>query len=73
MKRNLFFILLIAISIQTYSQQKELPQGWDQVILEGKPAYMNLITGDIVTTFPRKAAFQKHYFVEIVRKQGEID
>lgn len=72
MKRNLFFILAITISIQTYSQQKELPQGWDLVILEGKQAYMNLITGDIITTYPRKEALKKKKVAEYDPTQNHI-
>lgn len=59
MKLKLLFICLFVLVYNSYSQDKKLPQGWDKVILEGKPAYMNLITGDIVTKFPNKAALKK--------------
>lgn len=64
MKIQLLIIFLLAISFQSYSQNKKLPQGWDNVILEGKPAYMNLITGDIVTKFPTKPALKQKEVVE---------
>lgn len=59
MKLKLLFICLFALVCNSYSQEKKLPQGWDEVILEGKPAYMNLITGDIITNFPSKPALKK--------------
>lgn len=43
-----FYFLSLGISAQ---EQQALPEGWDLITLEGKPAYMNLITGD--TTYER--------------------
>ncbi len=64
MKLKLLFICLFALVCNSFSQDKKLPQGWDEVILEGKPAYMNLITGDIVTKLPNKPALKKVEVVE---------
>ncbi len=77
MKIKLIFTVLLLISLQSFSQEKVLPEGWDIIILEGKTAYMNLITGDVSTTFPRKPALKAKKIVEYeptifhVVKKGE--
>ncbi|WP_442266598.1 LysM peptidoglycan-binding domain-containing protein [Tenacibaculum sp. ZS6-P6] len=49
-------LVSLFLSILSFSQEKELPEGWDKILLEGKIAYMNLITGDISNEFPQKKA-----------------
>lgn len=64
MKRIVLTVLFLAFTFHSFSQDKTLPEGWDIIILEGKTAYMNLITGDVSTTFPRKPALKKKEVVE---------
>lgn len=54
-KKTLCFFLFVA-PIFTILAQKKLPEGWDIIRLEGKEAYMNLVNGEVSTTFPTKAA-----------------
>ncbi|SNR15886.1 LysM peptidoglycan-binding domain-containing protein [Tenacibaculum jejuense] len=49
-------LVSLFLSIVSFSQEKKLPEGWDKILLEGKVAYMNLITGDVSTKFPQKKA-----------------
>lgn len=44
------------LALSSYAQDQKIPDGWDQILLDGKTAYMNLITGDVSKTFPTKAA-----------------
>ncbi len=53
---GLMFIFLITIN--SYSQEKKLPKGWDRVLLEGKTVYMNLVTGSISKRYPIKPAIK---------------
>lgn len=75
-KYNFFFLFLL-ISLSALAQEKKLPQGWDEILLEGKKAYMNLVTGDVVTIKPTKPALKpkkvKEYDPTIthVVKKGE--
>ena len=63
--KNLFFTLTFTIiAINCFSQKQNLPEGWDLIIFEGEPAYMNLVTGDVVTEFPKKAATKKEEVAE---------
>lgn len=55
MKRLLFFCTVLAIS-NLYSQNPQLPEGWDLITLEGKTAYMNLITGEVSLEYPKEPA-----------------
>ncbi|WP_075342332.1 LysM peptidoglycan-binding domain-containing protein [Tenacibaculum agarivorans] len=70
-------VLFILTSVFAFSQQKKLPEGWDQILLDGKVAYMNLITGDVSTKFPKNAAKKPEKVVEYdptithVVKKGE--
>lgn len=54
--KRFIIVLLTFLSVIAYSQEQQLPEGWDLITLEGKPAYMNLITGDVVTEFPKHPA-----------------
>lgn len=54
MKRIVFLICIVSASL--FSQNDKIPEGWDKILLEGKIAYMNLITGDVSKTLPKKAA-----------------
>ncbi len=49
-------LLLFIISATLFSQEDKIPEGWDKITLNGKVAYMNLITGDVSKTLPKKAA-----------------
>lgn len=63
MKRMIFVItLLFAIQI---TAQEQLPEGWDKIILEGKEAYMNLVTGEVSETRPRAKASKPMKKVEV--------
>ncbi len=52
----LVFYLLLIISNYTHAQESKLPKGWDKISLNGKIAYMNLITGDVSKVLPVKPA-----------------
>lgn len=54
--KKVFTLSFIVVSLSLFSQQKQLPKGWDLITLEGKPAYMNLVTGDVSTEFPKQPA-----------------
>ncbi len=56
MKVKLALIITLFFGINIFSQSNKLPKGWDQILLEGKPAYMNLITGDVSKKRPTKPA-----------------
>jgi LysM repeat protein len=56
MRRILVFSLLAFNSIVFYAQEEKIPEGWDKILLEGKIAYMNLVTGDVSTTLPKHPA-----------------
>ncbi|MBA6155045.1 LysM peptidoglycan-binding domain-containing protein [Tenacibaculum sp. S7007] len=56
MKVKLALIITLFFGINIFSQSNKLPEGWDQILLEGKPAYMNLITGDVSKKRPTKPA-----------------
>ena len=56
MKIKLALIITLFFCINIFSQSNKLPEGWDQILLEGKPAYMNLITGDVSKKRPTKPA-----------------
>jgi len=43
----------------SFMAQDYLPEGWDKIILEGKPAYMNINTGEISRTYPKGVARRK--------------
>ncbi|TCI94885.1 LysM peptidoglycan-binding domain-containing protein [Tenacibaculum sp. M341] len=62
MWKIIFFMLLVSRTV--FSQDKKLPEGWDPILLDGKTAYMNLITGDVSETFPLKAAKKKEIVEE---------
>lgn len=55
MKKNITYLFLLIFWV-TSAQQKQLPKGWDRIILEGKEGYMNLITGEATHIFPEKPA-----------------
>lgn len=56
MKHFYFITFLFSFSILGFAQSKKIPKGWDLITLEGKPAYMNLITGEVSTTLPKEEA-----------------
>lgn len=58
MKKKISLIFLLFIGIYSYSQAKTLPAGWDEVLLDDKIAYMNLITGTVSKTYPKKPALK---------------
>ncbi len=53
MKKIVLTIMLTSLSV--FAQEK-LPEGWDKVFLNGKLAYMNMVTGDISKEKPTKPA-----------------
>ncbi len=55
---------LLLFSLVGFSQE-QLPEGWDAVMLNGKPAYMNTITGRISTKKPLKPAKKPTIKVEV--------
>ncbi|CAL2085345.1 conserved hypothetical protein [Tenacibaculum sp. 190524A05c] len=59
-----FLLFSLFLSISIFSQEKKLPEGWDKILLEGKTAYMNLITGEVSESFPKKAARKPEPVVE---------
>ncbi|WP_086029210.1 LysM peptidoglycan-binding domain-containing protein [Tenacibaculum holothuriorum] len=63
-KNRILILVFFFINLVLFSQKKELPEGWDTILLEGKEAYMNLITGDVVTEKPTKAAKKPKKVVE---------
>lgn len=64
LKKQLLIITLLTVSI-AFSQDKKIPEGWDLITLEGKPAYMNLITGDVSKTLPKHPAKKPMKKVEL--------
>ncbi len=64
MKKIILTGLLLS-SFVVFSQEKQLPEGWDSVMLNGKPAYMNIITGEISTKKPTKPAKKPTIAVEV--------
>ena len=62
MKKKVGLVLLLLMNLCSYSQKniedKKLPAGWDFVLLDGKTAYMNLITGTVSKIYPKKAALR---------------
>lgn len=58
MKLRVLPIILLLITSFGFSQEKKIPEGWDQIMLEGKEAYMNLITGEVSTVLPTKPALK---------------
>lgn len=55
MKKFITYSFLLTFFIIS-AQQRQLPEGWDRIILEGKEAYMNLITGEATYEFPKSVA-----------------
>lgn len=53
--KRLISLLVIIVSFSVVAQQ-QLPAGWDEIILDGKTAYMNSITGETSYTKPTKPA-----------------
>lgn len=56
MRGIIFFTFLFCFQILQSQQNKNVPEGWDTILLDGKIAYMNLVTGDVSTTLPTKPA-----------------
>lgn len=54
--KKIIFLLSITISGLTYAQNENIPEGWDQIFLEDKVAYMNANTGEISTSLPKGVA-----------------
>ncbi len=54
--KKITFLISFFLLILSFSQEKKLPEGWDKILLEGEIAYMNLITGDVSTEFPKEKA-----------------
>lgn len=53
--KRLLFLSAVMLSTTFYAQNK-LPEGWDLIILDGKTAYMNMVTGETSYTKPTKPA-----------------
>ncbi|WP_299621344.1 LysM peptidoglycan-binding domain-containing protein [uncultured Tenacibaculum sp.] len=56
MMRKVILLISFVFVFSSFAQEKKIPEGWDKILLEGKVAYMNLITGDISTEFPKEKA-----------------
>ena len=72
MIRKVILLISFVFIFSSFAQEKKIPEGWDKILLEGKVAYMNLITGDISTEFPKKKAQKpvevKEYDPTIIHK-----
>ena len=55
-KITLLATLFVTLSL---AAQQSAPEGWDEVVFEGKRAYMNINTGEISSTYPKGAARRK--------------
>jgi LysM repeat protein len=79
MKIKWGIIFLLLIGINSFAQDKKLPDGWDRIKLEGKTAYKNLVTGRVSKRYPQRPAIipKEEYVKEFdptvvhVVKQGE--
>lgn len=58
MKIKLCIILLLIIGVNSYAQNKKLPDGWNRVLVKGKIVYKNLVTGNISKRYPKKSALK---------------
>ncbi len=58
MKIKYMLFILLFFALNTFSQTNALPEGWDEILLEGKTAYMNLVTGEVSKTKPTKPALK---------------
>ncbi len=61
--KKLTLTAMMLFSLITFSQ--DIPEGWDTVILNGKTAYMNLVTGAVVTEKPKKPAEKPTIKIEL--------
>lgn len=50
MKRIALIVALVSFSLNA---QNNLPEGWDKIMMDDKPAYMNINTGEVSTTYPK--------------------
>ena len=50
--KKIAFLLVIFCSLGVFSQDNETTSGYDEIILDGKTAYMSIKTGKIVTEIP---------------------
>lgn len=62
--KKLICILFAFISLNLIAQE-QLPEGWDKVFLEGKEAYMNLVTGEITYKKPTSVAKKTMKKIEV--------
>lgn len=53
--RKIVSILMLCASF-SISAQQQVPEGWDEILLDGKTAYMNSITGETTYKKPTKPA-----------------
>lgn len=49
-------LLLILCSISVFAQNRTTSSDYDEILLDGKTAYINVLTGDIVSERPRGVA-----------------
>ncbi len=63
--KKIIITSLMLFSFIGFSQEEKLPEGWDSVTLNGKQAYMNLVTGAISKTKPTEPAKKPTVAVEI--------
>jgi len=78
-KKILFFFSLLLFSSTIYAQKSKIPEGFDKIILDGKVAYMNSITGEVTYNLPKTRATKniqkktKEYnpFITHTVKKGE--
>lgn len=50
MLKNVLVVVFIFFSLNINSQTKKIPEGYSKIILDGKTAYMNFETGDVIRT-----------------------
>ncbi|SEB38425.1 LysM repeat-containing protein [Tenacibaculum sp. MAR_2009_124] len=77
MKYFLIVTLLVFNQLLLHGQEKQLPKGWDKIILNKETAYMNLVIGEVSKVFPEKAAEENRNIEEFdptivhIVKEGE--
>lgn len=63
MKKRIIFLVALAVT-STIVAQRELPEGWDHIVFDDKPAYININTGEISRTYPKGVAKVKSTYAQ---------
>ena len=56
MKRVLLLVVFVTLGV---TAQSNIPVGWDKIMMDDRPAYMNINTGEISRTYPKGVAKAK--------------